>query len=891
VKPTPAPINQNSDVRYLGRLLGEVIRAYGGENLYQQIEGIRADSVDRYRGVFRPGGNGDGLAELGLDDTLAFVRAFMLFSMLANLAEDREGGLNDSGQDLASALQRLSTEGMDRETVSALLSQALIVPVLTAHPTEVMRKSMIDHRNRIAEMMRYRDLGQLETPQGDDVEQGLLRQIALLWQTRPLRRERIQVTDEVQVALSYLRDVFLPVLPRLYARWERLLPHRPPCFLRLGSWIGGDRDGNPNVTAATLRYALRQASQTLLDSYLQQVDALSAELTISTDLASATDELMALADAGGEVTLARRDEPYRRALQTLHRRLDATRARLAAGNEVGTDASVAPYATPQELRSDLVVIAHSLTREGGRLLASGGALGRLIRSVESCGFHLATLDLRQNSDVHSRVVAELLFGAGVVADYAALDEAARVVLLRRELASPRLLANPYAQYSAETLSELEIARAAACAHALYGSACITAYIISKCESVSDMLEVNLMLKEAGLYRPTAPEAAAIMVVPLFETIADLERAPQVMRDWLALPEIHAAATRRGCQEVMVGYSDSNKDGGYFTSVWSLNRATAALAAVFAEAGVHMQIFHGRGGSVGRGGGPAFAAICAQPSGTVEGRLRITEQGEVIAAKYGTPESAAANLESIAAATVLASLKDRGRPGNVDPRFIATMSTLSADAFQQYRALVYATPGFTTFFRQMTPVQEIATLKIGSRPASRNSSTRIEDLRAIPWVFSWSQARVMLPGWFGTGQALAAFGDRGLLREMAQASPFFRTALDNMEMVLAKSDLGIARHYLSLVEDQAMATAIFNRISAAWQQAHDSILDITGQGRLLEKNPALDTSIRLRLPYIAPLNLLQAQLIRRHRAGETDPRVQEGILLSINAIATALRNSG
>jgi phosphoenolpyruvate carboxylase len=891
VKPTPAPITQNTDIRYLGRLLGDVIRAYGGETLYQRIEGIRADSVDRYRGVFRSGGNGDGLAELGLDETLSFVRAFMLFSMLANLAEDREGGLNDSGQDLASALQRLSGEGVDREAASTLLAHALIVPVLTAHPTEVMRKSMIDHRNRIAELMRYRDAGQFETPQGDDVEQGLLRQIALLWQTRPLRRERIQVKDEVQVALSYLRDVFLPVLPRLYARWERLLPHRPQCFLRLGSWIGGDRDGNPNVTAATLRYALQQASRTLLDAYLQQVDALSAELTISTELASATDELLALADAGGEASMARRDEPYRRALQTIKRRLEATRARLEAGEGALAAAGAGPYATPQALRSDLVAIAHSLTRQGARLLASGGALGRLIRSVESCGFHLATLDLRQNSDVHCRVVTELLRGAGVVDDYASLDEAARINLLRSELASPRLLASPYARYGAETLSELEIVRAAATAHALYGSACITAYIISKCESVSDMLEVNLMLKEAGLYQPAAPAEAAIMVVPLFETIGDLERAPEIMGAWLALPEVHAAATRRGCQEVMVGYSDSNKDGGYLTSVWSLNRATAALAAVFAEAGVGMQIFHGRGGSVGRGGGPAFAAIRAQPPGTVQGRLRITEQGEVIAAKYGTPESAAANLESIAAATLLASLEDHSRGAEGDPRFVAALSALSAEAFKQYRAMVYETPGFTTFFRQFTPVQEIATLKIGSRPASRTSSTRIEDLRAIPWVFSWSQARVMLPGWFGTGQALAGFGDRGLLREMVQASPFFRTALDNMEMVLAKSDLGIARHYLALVEDQAMATAIFDRISAAWQQAHDSVLDITGQGRLLEKNPVLDTSIRLRLPYIAPLNLLQAELIRRHRAGESDPRVQEGILLSINAIATALRNSG
>jgi phosphoenolpyruvate carboxylase len=438
---------------------------------------------------------------------------------------------------------------------------------------------------------------------------------------------------------------------------------------------------------------------------------------------------------------------------------------------------------------------------------------------------------------------------------------------------------------------LAIAHAAASAHERYGSASITTYIISKCESVSDMLEVNLLLKEAGLYVPNAPGDAAIMVVPLFETIGDLQRAPQIMGEWLALPEVRAAAERRGYQEVMVGYSDSNKDGGYLTSVWSLNQATRALAAVFEEVGVAMQIFHGRGGSVGRGGGPAFAAICAQPAGTVQGRLRITEQGEVIAAKYGTPESAAANLEAMAAATLLATLDGAATAGEIEGRFQSAMSSISDRAFSQYRALVYETPGFNTFFRQITPVQEIATLKIGSRPAARTTSGRIEDLRAIPWVFSWAQARVMLPGWFGAGQALAAFGDRSLLREMSEAWPFFRTTLDNMEMVLAKTDLQIARHYLQLVEDQEAGQRIFDRVRTAWEQTHDCLLEITGQSRLLENNPQLDASIRLRVPYIEPLNLLQVELIKRHRAGETDPRIQEGIQLSINAVATALRNSG
>jgi phosphoenolpyruvate carboxylase len=891
------PLAQNPDIRYLGRLLGDVIRAYGGDRIFERIESIRASSVDRHRGVNRHG-VGDaasldrGLDALSLDDTLAFVRGFMLFSMLANLAEDRQGGLNESGEDVAAALQRLAAKGVGLDRAAELLDTALIVPVLTAHPTEVMRKSMLDHRNRIAELMQYRDQSRTEAPNGDSVEDAMVRQIALLWQTRPLRRERLYVADEVEIALTYLRDVFLPVLPMLYARWERALPHRPRSFLRLGSWIGGDRDGNPNVTADSLHLALSRASRAALDNYLDQLHALGAELSISTELAAITDEVDELAEVSGDVNPSHRDEPYRRVLTGCYARLAATYEQLI-GQPPARRASVPgkPYRRPEELRTDLATIAHSLAQSGARLLASGGALGRLIRAVDSCGFHLATLDLRQNSDVHARVVADLLKVAGVENDYASLDEESRVTLLRRELASARLLASPFASYTDETQSELAIARAAAQAHERYGPDCITTYIISKCESVSDMLEVNLLLKEAGLYRPADAAAAAIMVVPLFETIGDLQRAPQIMRSWLELPEIGKAAERRGFQEVMVGYSDSNKDGGYLTSVWSLNQATRALARVFEEAGTSMQIFHGRGGSVGRGGGSSFAAIRAQPRGTVQGRIRITEQGEVIAAKYGNRESATANLEAITAATLLASLEPAIASAEEVSRFAAAMEVLSTEAFRAYRELVYETEGFRTFFRQMTPLAEIAELKIGSRPASRTKSDRIEDLRAIPWVFSWSQARVMLPGWYGVGQALQSFRDHGLLREMVVAWPFFRTTLDNMEMVLAKSDMEIARRYASLVQDRAMADTLFERIHSAWKTAHDCLLCVTGQSRLLEKNPALDASIRLRLPYIEPLNLLQVELLKRHRAGENDARVREGIHLSINAVATALRNSG
>lgn len=892
----PAPISQNPDIRYLGRILGDVIRAYGGDKLFKQTEYIRSASVDRHRGVDGADAIDTGLDALSLDDTLDFVRGFMLFSMLANLAEDRQGVEQESGATLASAVARLKDHGVTTEALFAQLERSLIVPVLTAHPTEVRRKSMIDHKNRVAELMKLKDAGLEETPSGDRIDDAIHRQIALLWQTRPLRRDRLFVADEVENARAYMQDVFLPTLPMLYARWERVLGHRPPSFLRLGSWIGGDRDGNPFVTADALRHALGRQCETALVHYLDGVHKLGQDLSIATGLSKTPQAVQALADKSGDNAPSRADEPYRRALAGIYARLCATHVALTGKQPPRPSALTGePYASPGDLRRDLAVLANGLADDGSGMLASGGALGRLIRAVEVFGFHLATLDLRQNSDVHERTVAELLKVAGVCEDYAALDEAARVALLRAELGHGRLLINRWHDYSEETTKELAIVEAAARAHGMYGPQAITAYNISKAESVSDMLEVNLLLKEAGLYRPgsTAGAAphAAIMAVPLFETIGDLENAPQIMRAYFALPEIAALVKARGYQEVMVGYSDSNKDGGYLTSTWSLNHASRALAKVFADTGIAMQLFHGRGGAVGRGGGSSFAAIRAQPKGTVQGRIRITEQGEVIAAKYGTVESAELNLEAITSAAIIATLDHDGLSEGDEARFAAAMDMISRDAFRAYRDLVYGTEGFNQFFRAATPITEIAGLKIGSRPASRSKSQRIEDLRAIPWVFSWAQARIMLPGWYGVGQALDGFADKGLLRTMAQGWPFFQALLGNMEMVLAKSDMGIARHYAGLVPDEALRDHVFGAITSGWNAAHDNLLTITGQPRLLADNPALDTSIRLRLPYIEPLNLLQIELIKRHRAGEADERIPEGIQLSINAIATALRNSG
>ena len=886
----PIQISQNPDIRYLGRILGEVIRAQGGETLFRRTEYIRSASVDRHRGIAGAEAIDPGLDALSLDDTIAFVRGFMLFSMLANLAEDRQGVAAEPGATVAAALERLAAEGIDGDAVATLLEAALVAPVLTAHPTEVRRKSVLDHKNRIAELMRLRDAGRDETPEGDSVEAAIRRQIALLWQTRPLRTERLFVADEIDNALTYLRDVFLPVVPRLYARWEKELGRRPASFLRVGSWIGGDRDGNPFVTAETLETATGRNAAAVLGHYCDAVHALGTELSVSQTLAPVPETVTALANASGDEAPSRSDEPYRRALSGIYARLCATHVAIV-GHPPPRPSMLAgePYAAPADFRRDLVTLADGLSAGGEGQLGGLGALGRLIRAVEVFGFHLATLDMRQNSAVHERVLAELLRVSGVEGDYLALDEEARVALLRRELAVDRPLAAPWHRWSEETAGELAIVHAAAAIRARLGREAICQWIISKAESLSDLLEVHVLAREAGLWSGDADDA--LMVVPLFETIADLDQAPAIMAAYFALPEIAQRVGARGSQEVMIGYSDSNKDGGYLTSTWGLHQASAALTPVFAAAGTAMQLFHGRGGAVGRGGGSAFAAIRAQPAGTVQGRIRITEQGEVIAAKYGTADSAATNLEAMVSASLLASLEPEAKSAADAARFAGAMDALSDHAFAAYRGLVYDTPGFRDVFRAMTPIAEIATLKIGSRPSSRTKSSAIEDLRAIPWVFSWAQARTMLPGWYGTGEAFAAFPDQTLLAEMAAGWPFFAALLDNMEMVLAKSDMGIAARYAGLASHIDGHDAIFMAIRDGWQRAHDGLLRITGQSRLLEKNPALEASIRLRLPYIEPLNLLQIELMKRHRAGETDPRIAEGIQLTINAIATALRNSG
>ena len=904
------------DIRLLGRILGDTVRAQEGEAVYDLVERIRQSSI-RYHRDEDHGARREleaTLDSLSRDQTIQVVRAFSYFSHLANIAEDQHhirrtrahtfGGSAPREGTLACTLARAADAQVGFPQLQEFFRSARVVPVLTAHPTEVQRKSILNCEREIARLLENNDRLQLTPEERAESDEALRRQVLVLWQTRMLRFAKLSVLDEVTNGLSFYDYTFLRELPRLYAGLEDLLTERYrygmsgelPSFLRMGSWIGGDRDGNPFVDAEVLRRALRMQSSRVLDFYLEEVHRLGSELSLATRLVTVSEQLAALAERSPDKSVQREDEPYRRALIGVYARLAATARTLDQFEALRhAVAQAPPYASAAEFAQDLDVIHRSLAANGSLTLARG-RLRSLRRAVDAFGFHLASIDLRQNSEVHERVVGELLEVARPDTNYTALGENARIAVLIEELATARPLASPYVHYGEETRSELEILRAAREAQEHYGQESVPTCIISQTNGVSDILEAAVLLKEAGLLRPLEG-GLDLHIVPLFETIHDLRRCGQIMDELFELPEyMHLLQSRGRAQEVMLGYSDSNKDGGFLTSGWELYKAEIALVEVFQKHGVRLRLFHGRGGSVGRGGGPSYQAILAQPGGAVQGHIRITEQGEVIASKYSNPEVGRRNLEILAAATLEATLL---QPQHAAPRpeYIDAMERLSAHAYAAYRNLVYETPGFERYFWESTVISEIAHLNIGSRPASRKKTTRIEDLRAIPWVFSWAQCRLMLPGWYGFGSAvkgwLAEEPSNGLplLRQMCRDWPFFRTLLSNMDMVLAKTDIGIATRYAQLVGDEELRQRIFPRLRAEWQAAIEALLAITGQAELLEGNPLLQRSIRNRFPYLDPLNHLQIELLKRYRAGNEDERIKRGIHLTINGIAAGLRNSG
>ncbi|HXB87369.1 phosphoenolpyruvate carboxylase [Mycobacterium sp.] len=897
------------DIRLLGTILGDTVREHNGDEVFALVERARVASFRVRRSEIERAEVAHMFEGIDIHQAIPVIRAFSHFALLANLAEDihRERrraihvAAGDPPQDssLAATYDKLDAADLDAATVAEALTDALVAPVITAHPTETRRRTVFAAQHRITELMRLRAEGHADT---DVILPELRRQILTLWQTALVRLSRLQITDEIDVGLRYYPAAFFEVIPKVNAEVREALRSRwpdvdllPEPILRPGSWIGGDRDGNPNVTADVVRLATASAAYTALGHYLSELTALEQELSMSSRLITVTPELAALADWCQEA--ARADEPYRRAVRVIRARLSATTAEILDREpENRLDLGLEPYADPAELRADLDTVDASLRANGSALLADD-RLAQLREAMDVFGFHLSALDMRQNSDVHEEVVSELLAWAGVHPDYASLPEDERVTVLIDELGTRRPLLSERAQLSDLARSELGVIEAAARAIEIYGPRAIPNYIISMCRSVSDMLEAAILLKEVGLLDVSGPEPyCPVGVVPLFETIDDLRGGAAILEAALELPLYRAIVHARDeNQEVMLGYSDSNKDGGYLAANWALYRAELDLVESARKTGIRLRLFHGRGGTVGRGGGPSYEAILAQPPGAVNGSLRLTEQGEVITAKYAEPLMARRNLETLVAATLESTLLDVEGLGDAAGPAYDILDDLAGRAQRAYAELVHDTPGFVEYFLASTPVSEIGSLNIGSRPTSRKPTQSIADLRAIPWVLAWSQSRVMLPGWYGTGSAvegwLADGGRIEVLHDLYQRWPFFRTVLSNMAQVLAKSDLGLAARYAELVDDKALRRRVFDKITKEHTRTINAQKLITGQDNLLADNPALARSVFNRFPYLEPLNHLQVELLRRYRSGDDDELVQRGILLTMNGLASALRNSG
>ena len=907
-----------ADIRLLGTILGDTVREQNGREVFDLVERARVESFRVRRSEIDRAEMSRMFEGIDIHLALPIIRAFSHFALLANVAEDihRErrraihaaAGEPPQDSSLAATYAKLDLAELDSATVADSLRGALVSPVITAHPTETRRRTVFVTQHRITELMRLHAAGHTETDDGRNIELELRRQVLTLWQTALLRLSRLQITDEIDVGLRYYPAALFKVIPKVNAEVREAFRARWPDadgllsapILQPGSWIGGDRDGNPNVTADVVRRATGSAAFTALAHYLAELTDLEQELSMSARLIAVTAELAELAEACPED--ARTDEPYRRAVRVIRGRLTATAAGILDRQpQHELDLGLPPYSAPAELRADLDVVDASLRTHGSGLLADD-RLARLREAVRVFGFHLSGLDMRQNSDAHEEVVGELLAWAGVHPDYASLPEDDRVELLARELSTRRPLVGDHAQLSDLARGELGVVAAAARAVELYGPAAVPNYVISMCQSVSDVLEAAILLKEAGLLDASGPEPyCPVGISPLFETIDDLHNGASILQAMLDLPLYRSLVDARGgCQEVMLGYSDSNKDGGYLAANWAVYRAELTLVEVARKTGIRLRLFHGRGGTVGRGGGPSYEAILAQPPGAVNGSLRLTEQGEVIAAKYAEPQLARRNLESLVAATLESTLLDVEGLGDAAEPAYAVLDEVATLAHRAYAELVHETPGFVEYFMASTPVSEIGSLNIGSRPTSRKPTSSISDLRAIPWVLAWSQSRVMLPGWYGTGSAFERWIAAGpesetervdILHELYERWPFFRSVLSNMAQVLAKSDMGLAARYAELVPDEALRHRVFDKIVDEHRRTIAVHKLITGHDDLLADNPALARSVFNRFPYLEPLNHLQVELLRRYRSGDDDALVQRGILLTMNGLASALRNSG
>lgn len=881
------------DVRSLGILLGRVLAECGGTELFDRVERLRQDLI-RQRESFQvspeTGATKDAralIARLNLHETYEITKAFSIYFELTNLAETnhrkrrrRAAELHSDQPPLqgsfAGTLLRMKAEGMTAEETLAAIRRVRVAPVFTAHPTEVARRTVLQKRRRIAEQLELLDRLPLTETDARECEDAILAEITALWQTDDVRLQRPAVTDEVRMGLDYFSMSIFEALPRLYSEIAgsllnvyrvELRDHELSRILRFGSWIGGDRDGNPMVTAESTQEALQMAHETILNHYLTEVRSLIRRVSLSVRQAGVSEKLRArivepsemMAELQDEFRTVPESEIYRQFLRMIAVRLRRT---------LETPSDSYAYRNVAEFEDDLEAIRDSLSANRGEPIANQ-FIDSLLRKVRCFGFHLQTLDIRQHARVHAKALKELSFA----------------------------VSGTPAQLSGQTSELMRTFRAIAQLKQTYSPEAISRYVISGTESTEDIFAVVRLATICDVRVPASGDDPGLMPVPLFESIDSLRCSAEIMRRAWTAPEYRALVDSwSGWQEVMLGYSDSNKDGGMLTSTWELYKAQRALHRTARECGINLRLFHGRGGTVGRGGGPTHSAILAQPVGAFSGQIRITEQGEVLNWKYSDPTLAEWNLELMIAASLESLTRPNGPREGDDQRWEAAMEEMSQEAFRFYRLHIAENPDVLEYFEQATPVNEMEHARIGSRPARRKEGRKLEDLRAIPWVFGWMQSRHAAPAWFGVGQALEKFAGKGveaerLLREMTQQFPLLADLVRNVELAMAKADLNIARLYATLTPDRALGDRVFRMLAEEFHRTERMVLSLTGQKELLENNPVLRRSIRLRNPYVDPMSLIQMDLLRRKRAGTDTEEMRYALGATINGIASGLHNTG
>ncbi|VTI44333.1 phosphoenolpyruvate carboxylase [Streptococcus pneumoniae] len=881
------------EVLILTELLEDITKNMLAPETFEKIIQLKELSTQEdYQGLNRL------VTSLSNDEMVYISRYFSILPLLINISEDVDlayeiNHQNNIDQDYLGKLSTTIKLVAEKENAVEILEHLNVVPVLTAHPTQVQRKSMLDLTNHIHSLLRkYRDV-KLGLINKNKWYNDLRRYIEIIMQTDMIREKKLKVTNEITNAMEYYNSSFLKAVPHLTMEYKRLaqahglnLKQAKP--ITMGMWIGGDRDGNPFVTAKTLKQSALTQCEVIMNYYDKKIYQLYREFSLSTSIVNVSKQVREMARQSKDNSIYREKELYRRALFDIQSKIQATKTYLIEDEEVGTR-----YETANDFYKDLIAIRDSLLENKGESLISGDFV-ELLQAVEIFGFYLASIDMRQDSSVYEACVAELLKSAGIHSRYSELSEEEKCDLLLKELEEdPRILSATHAEKSELLAKELAIFKTARVLKDKLGDDVIRQTIISHATSLSDMLELAILLKEVGL---VDTERARVQIVPLFETIEDLDHSEETMRKYLSLSLAKKwIDSRNNYQEIMLGYSDSNKDGGYLSSCWTLYKAQQQLTAIGDEFGVKVTFFHGRGGTVGRGGGPTYEAITSQPLKSIKDRIRLTEQGEVIGNKYGNKDAAYYNLEMLVSAAINRMITHKKSDTNTPNRYEAIMDQVVDRSYDVYRDLVFGNEHFYDYFFESSPIKAISSFNIGSRPAARKTITEIGGLRAIPWVFSWSQSRVMFPGWYGVGSSFKEFINKNpeniaILRDMYQNWPFFQSLLSNVDMVLSKSNMNIAFEYAKLCEDEQVK-AIYETILNEWQVTKNVILAIEGHDELLADNPYLKASLDYRMPYFNILNYIQLELIKRQRRGELSSDQERLIHITINGIATGLRNSG